>query len=298
MQYIRQFCEKYGFEPDATASLSDAYEQLISNGEAHATFKFQVCAYEENHLFDHTPAFAAIEGLQSLTGIHKYTLDLLYLIALTEHLKHLYQQEAIPNDIYDASVCDLKWKARECKNVYGVWGIFVSWWTIGIFKLKLFAIGRLQFELGSFPCSITDVNWEIQEGAPYINVHIPSSGPLDHQACKASYDQAASFFRQRYGLNQIYFGCKSWLLAPSLNGILPPDSRILAFQSDYKILAVEEDSNYRNLFRVFGIRKLPENIQDLPSDTSLQRSLKEQLISGKTIVNGLGIFLYEQEHLQ
>lgn len=293
MQYIRQFCEKYGFSPDATESLSDAYTRLKSNSQAYATFRSLIHAYEDNYLFDHTPVFAAIEGLQPLIGVHKYTLDLIYLIALTKHLKHLYQIEKIPDEIYDASVCDLKWKAKECKNVYGVWGIFVGWWTIGFFKLKLFAIGRLQFELGHFPYSVQDAKLAIPEGTPYINVHIPSSGPLDYSACRVSYSQATSFFKQRYGLSQIYFGCKSWLLAPSLKDILPDNSRILAFQSDYRIIALEEDSNYRNLVRVFGIRKLPENIHDLPADTSLRRSLKEQIIAGKTIENALGIFLYE-----
>lgn len=293
MSYVKLFCEKYCFEADATSYLENSFIQLRDNSIAYSIFESQIHLYEKNIQFDHAPVFATLDSLQETTGIHRYTLHLLYLICLTRHLKVIYDKENLPTEVFTDSVSDLKWKARECKNVYGIWGIFVSWWTIGFFKLKLFALGRLQFELSSFPFTIELENKTIHAGEPYINVHIPSCSPLDYQECLTSYALAATFFSQHYSLDRIIFGCKSWLLLPDLCSVLPKTSRILAFMSDYTILSVEEDTKYRNLFRIFNVRKLPENIDELPSETSLQRALKNWLKSGHLINNAFGIFFYE-----
>ena len=73
------------------------------------------------------------------------------MVCLVPHLKELYAQKGIEYEILYDSVCDLKWKAFECKELYKVWGTFVGWWTIGFFKHKRFAFGRLQFNLRTYP---------------------------------------------------------------------------------------------------------------------------------------------------
>jgi hypothetical protein len=92
-----------------------------------------------------------------------------------------------------------------------------------------------------------------------------------------------------------YFGdgfeerhCHSWLLCPYLKKILPPTSNILAFQSFFDITEMDKDAKNDILF--FAFRKEKDfPIEELPEDTSLQRSLKAALLRGEYIPLGRGI---------
>lgn len=293
MSYIKQFCEKYGFASEATTYLDQAFQQLKRCDESYCIFMRYVKLYEDNQLTLFKPALADIEDLQETTGVHKYTLSLLYLITLTKHLRELYELEHIPDEVFDWSVSDLKWKARECFNVYGVWGTYVAVWQTRFFKRTLFALGRLQFELRSFSYAVDVDTLHIEEGTPYINIHIPSCGPLDYTACHESYDRAAKFFRDRYGLKQLIFVCHSWLLSPELKTLLPENSRILSFAKDFTIIQLDIDPESKNLDKIFPVRTMPENPDELPANTSLQRTMKAWLKAGNSINNAIGVFLYE-----
>lgn len=292
MSYIYEFCQKYQYETDATLFLEDAYLNLKNNEEAFKVFNLCVESYEQNIEFDCFPIFEKIRALNKSTGIHEYTLELIYMICLTPHMRKMYIKENLPEDIYDASVCDLKWKAKECKDNYGVWGIFVGFWTIGFFNLKRFAIGRLQFNLGEFSHDMSANGLHFSKGEKYIAVHIPSSGPLNYDDCQESYKRAAEFFKKRYGLDSIVFGCGSWLLSPDNEKILPSKSNILKFMRDYTILEVTEDPENSNLWRIFNVMKMPEKPSMLPNDSSLRRSFINWLEDGNTINIAFGVFLY------
>lgn len=288
------FCEKYGFEKDATAYLENAYSVLEQNKEEFDIFKECVKIYENDIEFDHLPVFSKIEGLAEKTNIHKYTLDMLYLIELTPHLKTLYKQKGISDDIYDASVCELKWKVSECKAVYDVWGTFVGWWSIGFFKMTRFGIGRLQFNLKNFTEKIVVNNFEFDENDVYIDTHIPSSGPLDYSECQESYKLAAEFFKDIFKDKPIVFGCRSWLLSPDNNKILPASSNILKFMQDYTLVKADTDPTNNNLWRIFGTFSLPENVKDLPQDTSVRRAFVKWLAEGNTINVGFGLIFFDE----
>jgi len=291
LNIVRAFCSDYGFETEAIDYLSNAYLSLVDNEEAYKIFSGCVAVYENNTEFEHEPVFSQIEDLSKTTGINKYTLDLLYLIALTPHLKKLYEQNDISLDIYDSSVCDLKWKAKECKAVYGVWGTFVGWWTIGFFKLRRFGIGRLQFNLKKFSKAMNSGVLSFNEGDIYIDVHIPSSGALNYDECQESYKLAAEFFKDYFKGKPIVFGCHSWLLSPDNYQILPADSNVLKFMKDYTILEEEKDPTNNNLWRIFNRFDLPQNLQDLPQNSSLQRAFVKWLSSGNTINVAFGVII-------
>lgn len=291
MSYVKQFCEKYGYEHEAISFLDKAFTKLQQNTEAYSIFTAYVEAYEENYSLDHMTVLAAIRALEECTGIHKYTLVLLYLICLTKHLGVLYENEGIAADIYDFSVCDLKWKAKECHTAYGVWGNYVGGWEFGFFKMERFAIGRLQYEIRAFPFTIDTGVVKIDKGEPYINVHIPSCGPLNDDACMESYEKATDFFQKRYHLKRIIFGCNSWLLSPDLQLMLPVTSRIRVFAEHYTILEVIKDPLNKHLDKIFGVRTLPENIDELPENTNLRYTMKRWLKAGNSIDTALGVFI-------
>lgn len=292
MSIVREFCTKYGFEKDAIDFLENAYSLLESSKDEFNIFVGNVKKYEDNPEFEHEPVFSEIEGLSKTTNIHKYTLDLLYLIALTPHLKTLYRQKGISDYIYDASVCDLKWKAKECKDVYGVWGTFVGWWTIGFFKMSRFGIGRLQFNLKNFTEEVAINDFRFDENDLYIDTHIPSCGPLDYQECQKSYKYAAEFFKDSFSNKPVVFGCRSWLLSPDNKNILPDTSNIVKFMQDYTLVKVDTDTTNNNLWRIFGTFVLPQKVNDLPQDTSLRRAFVKWLEKGNTIKIGFGLIVF------
>lgn len=292
MSYIKDFCQKYDFEIDAIEFLEEAYQILQANSTSFETFNECVALYEDDINFEYEPISEKIRALDEMTDLHGYTLELLYLISLAPHLRHLYMKENIPEDIYASSVCDLKWKAKECLENYGVWGIFVGWWTIGFFQMKRFAIGRLQFNMREFPYDMSANRLSFVQGQEYIDVHIPSSGPLNYDECQIAYKRAANFFTNRYGLKNIVFGCRSWLLSPDNKKILPESSNILKFMKDYTILEEKKDISNSNLWRIFNVMKMPESTAMLPNDSSLRRAFIKWLEDGNTINTAFGVIIY------
>lgn len=291
MSLVRGFCQEWEMPDDAAKDLESAFCNLHRRTE-WKIFEECIDCYVRNPMFDHAPIFEKIEGLQESLAIHPYTLDLLYLICLVPHLKKLYQSKNLPLDIFYDSVSDLKWKAIECKKVYDIWGIFVGWWTIGFFKCRRFAIGRLQFNLKLFQKPYTFSGIHVNEGDQYLDTHIPSSGPLIKEDCRCSYRRAADFFRQNFAGKPIIFGCHSWLLSPNNRAILPPTSRILTFAADYEILKVETDPQNSNLWRIFDTFTLPDDPETLPQTNSLQKAFVAWLKKGNTIDMAFGAFRY------
>lgn len=285
------FCE-IGFSKDACELLSNAYLKVLQDKEAAEIFEACRKAYEQNTEFDSAAAFRRIEGLSGQLGIDKYTLDLLYLCTLAPHMKELYKEKHLSGEVFSDSLKDLKWKAAECQKVYGVLGIFVGFWTVDFFKLKRFAFGRLQFNLGYFQKDHTVGGQKVQKGDVFVDVHIPSAGPLKHEECQLSYKRAANFYKKYFQGKPVIFGCDSWLLSPNNYEILPEGSNILKFMSDYELLEPAKDPVNTDLWRIFNVEQLPQNLDELPQDTSLQRAFLKWLKNGNTIDHAFAAFVY------
>lgn len=290
MLHIYPFCEKYGFDPAATECFATQYHTLASHADAYAIFCRQLQAYSDDHTFDHIPVFEQLHTLQEITGIHKYTIDMLYLLCLLPNLVQQYPREGIKMQYFDSFANNLKQAACNCKKTYGVWGTDIAWWLIDFFKLKLFSIGRLQYKRRKFHKDIGSY----AQGTYYIDVHIPSGAPLTPELCTASYAEAADFFRKRYGMTNIVFGCHSWLLSPDLDEILPAKSNILSFAHSYTVLETRIDPNSSAVSFIFDVPAIPTDIDTLPEATSLQKAIKQHLKAGKTINTAFGVMDYEK----
>ena len=293
MSYIKDFMQKYDFPTDAITFLEESYHTLQKHKGAFEVFSECVALYENDVPFDFNLISQKIVNLSEVTKISGSTLEMLYMISLTPHLRELYARENIPDDIYDDSVCDLKWKIKECKDRHGIWGLRVSWWSIGFFRLERFAIGRLQFNIGEFRNDYLLDGRKFKKGDKYVDVHIPSSGPLDYDQCQLSYKRAAEFFSKRYNLDKIIFGCNSWLLAPENEQILPETSNILKFMRDYTILETVPETTQVVVWRFFYLDEVPDDFSTLPDDTSLKRAFIKWLESGNSYSNGFGIIIFD-----
>jgi len=139
--------------------------------------------------------------------------------------------------------------------------------------------------------SLSSAQWKcvLGENDPVVCVHIPFGAGLDHDLVAKSYQQAREIFTKCYpDLTYKGFYTHTWLLSPQLRDHLKPTSNILAFQNDYMLFPCKSKGQFVFSF-VFGGR--PENLRDLPENSSLQRSLKKLYLDGGFIHEYCGVFL-------
>lgn len=290
MLMIHSLFEEYGFCSDASSYFSEQYHKLTANKDAYSIFCAQIQAYRDDIGFDYLPVIDKLHLLAKDMDIHKYTVEMLYILWLMPDLKAHYLQENIPMQYYDSFAENLKAYAVSCKTTHGVWGTNIAWWLMDFFRLKLFSIGRLQFRRRKFRKDMGSYS----QGAYYIDVHIPGGAPLTPELCAASYAEAADFFRQRYGMEKILFGCHSWIISPEIKAILPEKSNILAFGRHYTVYETRTDPNSSAVSFIFNIPGVPADLDSLPEATSLQKAIKQHLKAGKTINTAFGIMDYEK----
>ena len=289
--YIESFCNEFGYPEEAKSTLLNCYDSLCENKDAYAIFNEQVDLYNNDNLFDYTGVLELMDKAAALSGMHGYTVHLLFYICLSKHTRELYEKQNIPYTIYFDSMSDLKWKLLECKKVYDIWGSSVAWWFPRFFNLTRFALGRLQFETANADAAYTKNGYTVNPEDTVLNIHIPSSGPLRHEDCLESYRFAAEFYKDTFKNKPIVFKCSSWLLYPAHYEFLPKNSNILKFMSDFDIISSYTDENKGFLWRIFYTDKT-EDLDALPCETSLQRAYVDWLKQGNKVGSGLGFFIF------
>lgn len=140
----------------------------------------------------------------------------------------------------------------------GIPGLFDVEWIERIWSGKLSELGRLQFE---------------DDGDGVLDIHIPETGPLDQDACDASFVRA----REVYPHHQTAI-CTSWLLDPLLADVLPADSNIVRFQRRFELVAAEQDADHDVLRFVF--HTYDTDLDKLDPTTTLERALVAHLRAG------------------
>jgi hypothetical protein len=231
-------------------------------------------------LTDYSDILEQLDKAAALAGVHRFTVHLLFYICLSKHTKELYIQRGIPYTVYFDSMSDLKWKLFECKKMYDVWGSACAWWFPRFFDLTRFALGRLQFETVAANATYTKNGYTVNPEDIVLNIHIPSSGPLIHEECLASYRIAADFYKDTFGDKPVVFKCTSWLLYPPHYEFLPKNSNILKFMSDFDIISSYVEENMSFLWRIFYTDKF-DDLDAPPLRNLLQRAYIDWLKKGK-----------------
>ena len=293
--YAIDFMNELGFDADAVEALSCDLEKMLSNPEAKAIIEECVSLYEESVRRDYGEFFPKIDKAAELSGVHKYSAELLLFILFSKHLRKLYRERGISDRIWFDSMSDLKWKLWECKAVKGMWGSFVAGWFPRFFDMTRFALGRLQFET----CTIGDDcivrGKEIKRGMKGLSIHIPRTmTPLTKESRLDAYRQAIEFYADEFKDEPIIFACHSWLLSEEMPKILKDGSNIKSFCEDFTIVRYEKAKvgEYGDAWRLFD-KEYTGNIDDFPGDSSLRRDYKEYLKNGGVMGCGMGYFFAE-----
>lgn len=198
----------------------------------------------------------------------KEQLYLYLYIRFAVDLYPVFVERQISDEVYFQTFYDFTIWFRQCMKKKKKPGLIEERWLSLPLCMKIFRLGRLQFEP------------DREKGI--IHVHIPEGEPLDHAACGEAFQKADQFFGPEYQ----FFDCESWLLSPKLQNLLKPQSNILKFQNRFEVQDIVYPFRQAEE-RVFGeIRTDKENY---PENTSLQKAVKKFVLTGDDIGMGYGI---------
>ena len=214
------------------------------------------------------------------------------LLEISKDTLTRYREEGIPESIYYETMSDIDVWAEDYKKKNGVLGLKEYKWIEKSLDMKVFKLGRLQFE------RIEDTKvYEyirsigIYEDVLILNTYIQSGQPLDFESCQESYKSAVKFFSNRENREaKIVFVCNSWILNPKLLDLLRADSNIAKFQKQYRIFSEDIDSRQMEERIFVNLEDNPENYKAV---TTLQKKLRETLIKGEKIGTARGVFIWE-----
>lgn len=216
----------------------------------------------------------------------RYVWALEFYLKLGVDAYEEYQKRNYSDEIFNQTFYDITIWCEECYRNHGVYGLEELWWLGQSVKLKLFRLGRLQFEPVMTEKDMKGKGQIIKAGTKVLNVHIPAGEPLRIEECQKSFEQAKEFFEGEY---QVYV-CDSWLLSPHLKEILPETSNIIGFQNLFEI--TETYYRYPQAEqRIFG--EVLEDKEQYPENTSLQKRAKEYILSGQDLGIGVGFFVQD-----
>ena len=158
-----------------------------------------------------------------------YEINLIYSLAKCDDLKLKYKQASINDQIFADTIADIKVRSLICYEYTNILGIDLILWIANHLDLKLFKLGRLQF---NFSPSIVDCpEAGLKEGDNTIGVHIPKDEPFTPELWEKSFSMANEFFAKHFPEYEYkYFSCSSWFLSPDLDILLNEGSNILKFK--------------------------------------------------------------------
>lgn len=230
----------------------------------------------------------SLEELSLTEGIHRYTIDMMFLLLCAETLWKKYQEEGISEQIFRDTLGDLRTKLFECQKMYGIWGTSVLWWFHGIFYGRLFALGRLQYEKMPLEYDYKDV---VKKGEVVLTCHIPSGSPLSPEEVERSLALAYDFYHKSGEVMVVH--CCTWMLYPKHYELFPENSNLRSFYHRFDIVTERETDNL-DLWRIF-YREKWEDVQGAQLTTLLQKNFYQYLKAGNFMGVGEGILIYQKE---
>lgn len=181
-------------------------------------------------------------------------------------LKSFFDSKNIPNNIFYDSLDDLNFRINryyDTNDEYGVSERDVLWLRF-IYKGEIFDLGSLRFQKFHFSYAeieragydympLSDyMKKRFPEGEPIINVHIQTNADLQPEKIEESFEMAHDFFTTYFPEHKYtFFTCRTWMLYPPTQDILPTNSNITAFANRFDIIATNQNAK-QALDRIYG----------------------------------------------
>ena len=174
---------------------------------------------------------------------------------------------------------------------FGIDGIRFSLMAWGTYFTRTFMVtlGRMQYELGLH--DFKQLYPYIGEDAVQVYIHVPRPGSFAPEVLDASIAMAKERLPRYFpgiDADKIVLTATSWLLSPDLDEVLPPESNVRKFKDRFHVTEVYENRTDNFMSFVFDRTDVPKDYNELPENSSLQRGLKNILLSGRELRAGFG----------
>ncbi len=294
IEYLKRFVEEFDYPQEAQAALVSTCSAIYENQEAAEKLEYVLRLYESGVYFDYGSFCKPLPKIAELTSCPQETVDLVFLILMSEYMRQLYVNRNIDLQIWHNSCLDFKAKLHECYDVKGVWGTFVTDWFGRFFNLTRFALGRLQFEINVCQALTPSPYRDLNVGDHFVGIHIPALGPLKQEDCRDAFIQASKFFAPAFKDGIVPFRTGSWLIAPEHRTMLKPDSNLLKFMDFFHITPYEKTVE-GDFWRIFNTTDCSDP-DKLPNDNSLRRAYIKAIKENKIPHLGIGVFWMQGEN--
>jgi len=301
-KYIESITKKIGFPNEATEFFLMLYDKLGADELVRLEklesiyFMNDAVGRSENEI--NSLVCNKLSSFASERALDYRAVHMLFLIMCTKELRLRYAEIGLSDEMYYDIVRDLRYKVIECKKYAGIWGSMNFSWFHRHFLVKLFAIGRFQYEEEVFRNESYDFgDVHLKKGDRVINIHIPSSGAITEDLRLESYRRAYEFFK-RDGNRYVVFVCNSWLIYPENVHIYPENSNLAGFMGDFDIISSDEHPvlPFPNAWRVF-YKDYYGDTSKLPQNTSLEKNIVKWLENGGKIGDGYGVIVFDGERI-
>ena len=292
--YLRAFLFEFGYSAEAYDALTYAFDQIFASKKSRALFekirrRFERCP---DTRFSRLRLLA--DRIAKESGANLYAAYLVVLILLSASAKAVYEKRGLSAEMWRKNMLDLKYYNDLCKIRKGEYGTYSFEWSGRFLAGTRFTFGKLQFEMCPLGKTYEKDGVRLCPDDQVIFVHIPRTGerllPEDVDAAAAA---ASDFYKQKFGVEKAVFACHSWLLYPENKNMLSPSSNLYSFMSRFDVIDVEEDTEYKEVWRLFD-KDYDGNADDLPQDTSLRRAYAKRIKEGKPLGVALGVWVYKK----
>lgn len=279
-------CSRIGIPKEASDYIYSVYNGITHNKNASRDLLLARDSFLKNGSNEYK---SCIERIHDETGVNVFTINLILVLTCAKNVKALYDKKGYSEDVFFDSMSDISCKITECKKMHDVWGIFSLEWYRGIFSLRTFKLGRLEYEIKPFPLeSYRDL---VKNGDIVYSCHIPSAGPLTPESVIDSMKKAYEFFNIK---DKLIVYCHSWLIYPAHYKLFPNGSNLRYFYDLFEIIDEEHPTDNGNLWRIF-YKPNDTPVDELPETTTLQRNFKKYLKDGNYIGVGVGMLVFDGE---
>ena len=247
---------------------------------------------------------------------YKGFFELVIYLAATKHFENYIINNGFDNCKYDLIDTYYKNIRRFSEmnyvrdNTYSL--IRLGYFLYGYAKPYILHIGRLSYELRLYDNSLYDIYEDqngdrhfiksgeevscgyekiIENGEPYITIHIPGVGKLETQDILDSIKNATPILKKVFKkYNPKHFLCTSWLISPQITPFLKETSNIYKFSNmfDKAIANPAPNAIYEHIF------KCPIcPINELVAQNEFQKNILSIYEKGDELCNGIGILKKE-----
>jgi len=255
----------------------ESLEKLLAQIEMPREFAMQVM----DHAWKDLPGYSGGYSSDITNGADRLAV---HLLAAIDNRDEGCPWENIPENIWLDTMKAFTRFVGEHYASTGEYGFDRDFWTTRQVNAQLLRIGELEYEM----CR--------HDEKEVISLHIPSDARLSADRLNASVAHARAFIAEWYPKwAEAPMVCSTWLLAPALKDMLSEGSNILRFQNAFDILETdpEPEDVLEWVFRLTEEQQKTAVLADLPEDTSLQRKLKDYLLSGGKVGVAGGVLARE-----